>query len=70
MFKVLIHLIQKYLQSPYFLGRQDVCAQTAIFFNKRVSKQCRNYMFGGLFGVSQTGAEYGLHSTLGDFFIK
>ncbi len=44
-FKVLIHLIQKYLPSSYFFGRRFVCAQTAIFFNELVSKKCGNYIF-------------------------
>jgi hypothetical protein len=34
-----------------------VCAQAPLFFNETVSKKCGNYtfMFGGRFGVSQTG---------------
>jgi hypothetical protein len=43
-FKILIQSIQKYLQSFYFFGRRVVCAQTAIFFNKSVSKICGNYI--------------------------
>jgi hypothetical protein len=41
-----------------------------IFLDEPVSKKCGNYihfMFGGLFGVSQMVAEYGLRSTLADF---
>ncbi len=45
LFKVLIPLIQKYLLSSYFFGRQVVCVLTAIFFNKPFSKKCRNYTF-------------------------
>ncbi len=45
MFKILLRLIQKYLQSSYFFGRRLVCAQTAIFFNEPISKKCGNYTF-------------------------
>jgi hypothetical protein len=44
-FKVLIRLIQKYLQYSYFFGRRLMCAQTTIFFNEPVSKKCGNYKF-------------------------
>jgi hypothetical protein len=49
-----------------------VCAQTAIFSAKPVPKNAgtKQFMFGGRFGVSQTGADYGLCRTLVDFFIK
>jgi hypothetical protein len=30
----------------------------------------KHFMFGGRFGVSPTGADNGLRSTLADFFIK
>ncbi len=30
---------------PYFFGRRAVCTQTALFFNKPVSKNCGNYTF-------------------------
>jgi|LakMenEpi03Aug12_release.lakeMendotaPanAssembly.Ray.scaffolds.fasta_scaffold4586957_1 hypothetical protein len=72
MFKVLIPLKQKYLQTPYyFLGRLVVCAQTALFFNTLFSKKAELYilcMDGG--SVSQMGADYGLPSTFTLFLFK
>jgi hypothetical protein len=48
-FQTLIRLIQEYLQSSYFFGRQFVCAQTAIFFLRTGLQEMRQpYM-------SQTG---------------
>ncbi len=38
-FKVLICLIQKYLQTSYFFGSRVVCAQTTLFFNELVPKK-------------------------------
>jgi hypothetical protein len=46
-----------------FLGGRLVGAQATLFSFKPVSKKCRNYVlyvFGGRFGVSQTGSEDGL----------
>jgi len=67
-FKVLIRLIQKYLKYSYFFGRVVVCAKPTSFLTNRSPKNAEtNFRFGGRFGVSRTGEDYWLRSTLVHF---
>ncbi len=63
---------QKYLKSSYCTSSEDLlCLHKPHSFSTNRSPKnagTKHFMFGGRFGASKTGAEYGLHSTLADFF--
>jgi hypothetical protein len=66
-FKVLTHSIQKIPSILLLLRQSVVCMRKLLSFSTNPSPKNSgtiHFMFGGRFGVFQTGVEYGLRSTM------